>query len=66
MNNQHKDIGVKSISNVHISNECYKKLKIISMYKDERLQQVISEILEKVTSKQLNNIKSVDEMIKSG
>ena len=65
MNNR-KDPAVRTVSNITISNECYKKIKIIGIDKEFTVQEVISEILEKVTSKQLNNIRSLEEMVKTG
>ena len=61
-----KDPSIRTISNLIISNECYKKLKIMSVDKEVTLQEIIADILEKITCKHLNNIKSLEEMVKIG
>ena len=61
-----KDFDKKTVSNIYLSNDCYKKVKMMSVDKEIKLQEVISEIIERVVSKQLNNIKSIDDMIKTG
>lgn len=45
-----KDV-LKNISNIKLSKESYKKIKIMSIDKELSLQQVVQDILEKVLSK---------------
>jgi len=61
-----KDPDLRTVSNIIITNECYKKMKMMSVDKEISIQDVISEILERVVSKQFNNIKSLEEMVKTG
>ena len=44
--------GTKNI-NIEISNDTWKKLKIISISKDQTLQDVVKEILERGVSKKV-------------
>jgi hypothetical protein len=46
-----KDDDMKNVSNIKISKECFKVLKKLSIDKEISVQQVVSEILEKVTKK---------------
>jgi hypothetical protein len=50
------DNNIRNISNVKVSNECFKSLKKLSIDKETSLQKVVQEILERTMSKK----KSVD------
>lgn len=46
-----KDASFRNVSNLQLSKECYKKLKMISIDKEISLQEVAAEYLEKAMSK---------------
>ena len=55
-----KDESLKNVSNISISKECYKKLKMLSIDMEMTLQEVCAEVLEESMLKN----KKVEEAIK--
>ena len=53
-----KDDSIRNISNVTVSKECHKKLKIVSLDREITIQDVCAEILEKQMSKKNLDIQS--------
>ncbi len=50
----------KNISNIKVSKNCYKQIKLLSIQREVSMQDVVNDILEKVTSKKNINV-SIEE-----
>jgi hypothetical protein len=55
------DNNIRNISNVKVSNDCFKALKKLAIDKETSLQKVVQDILERTMSKKKNSDNNEDK-----
>jgi len=57
-----KDEGMRNISNMKVSDECFIELKVISIRKKISIQQIAQDILERAMSKKVKQVEVPEEV----